>query len=32
MDGEIELISDGEGLVLSGDPSDIERPPIIRLE
>lgn len=25
MDGEIELVSDGEGLVLSGDPSDIER-------
>jgi hypothetical protein len=25
MDGEIELVSDGEGLVLSGDPGDIER-------
>lgn len=25
MDGEIELVSDGEGLVLSGNPSDIER-------
>lgn len=25
MDGEIELVSDGQSLVLNGDPSDIER-------